>query len=136
MCPQHRAAVSYPVLPYVRIALGWLEKVTGGRMAMDEFSNDRRRARWLGALGIAACLTLAHVPAARAQDGAITAGTLVERAKIEDLLTRYYYGLGHGSADSFSAFYADDAELILGPNSYRGKQGIEDAYKSAGQDTS
>jgi len=105
-------------------------------MAVDELSNRRGKARWLGGLGIAACLMIAHVPVARAQEGAITADTLVERAKIEDLLTRYYYGLGHGSADSFSAFYADDAELILGPNSYRGKQGIADAYRSAGQDDS
>lgn len=106
-----------------------------GRMAMKKLSNNADRAKWLSALGIACCLVLAHSPVARAQDGAITAQTLVDRAQIEDLLTRYYYNLGHGSPDSFSTFYADDAELILGPNRYKGKEGIEGAYKSAGQNS-
>jgi hypothetical protein len=84
------------------------------------------------AAGIACALMLAHAPAAQAQSGAITARTLIDRAEIEDLLTRYYYNLGHSSPDSFAASYADDAELVLGANSYKGKEGIERAYKSAG----
>jgi hypothetical protein len=80
----------------------------------------------LAALGLA----LAAAPAAQAQPVSVQA--LADRAQIEDLLTRYYYNLGHGSADSFSAFYAPDAELVLGKNSYKGKDGIEGAYKSAG----
>ena len=94
---------------------------------------DRRRAVRLGALGTVLGLALALAPAAGAQEHPVTAQTLVDRAQIEDLLTRYYYNLGHGSADSFSAFYAGDAELVLGPNSYKGKDGIEGAYKAAGQ---
>ena len=99
---------------------------------MNTQSIGRNGANWLGALGLAACLVLAQGPAASAQETPMTAQTLVDRAQIEDLLTRYYYNLGHASADSFSAFYADDAELVLGPNSYKGKAGIEGAYKAAG----
>ncbi len=92
-------------------------------------------AKGRGALALAtlaAGLMLALAPAAGAQESTVTAQTLVDRAQIEDLLTRYYYNLGHASADSFSRFYADDAELVLGPNSYKGKAGIEGAYKAAG----
>jgi hypothetical protein len=74
-----------------------------------------------------------QAPAAHAQDGGNSMQTVIDRAAIEDLLTRYYYNLGHAGPDSFSSFYADGAELVLGPNSYKGKEGIENAYKSAGQ---
>ena len=93
---------------------------------------DGNMGRRLGALGAILGLTLALASAAAAQESPMSAETLVDRAQIEDLLTRYYYNLGHGAADSFSAFYADDAELVLGPNSYKGKDGIEGAYKAAG----
>lgn len=93
---------------------------------------DGNTARGLGALGLVLGLMLALAPATGAQEHPVTAQMLVDRAQIEDLLTRYYYNLGHASADSFSAFYASDAELVLGPNSYKGKDGIEGAYKAAG----
>ena len=42
---------------------------------------------WLAALTIA-CLALSIAPGARAQE--VTARTLVDRAQIQDLITRYY----------------------------------------------
>jgi ketosteroid isomerase-like protein len=66
---------------------------------------------------------------ALAKTPTITAQTLIERAQIADLLTRYYYNLGHSSADSFAAFYADDAEMILGNQTFKGKEGIGKAYQ-------
>jgi hypothetical protein len=89
-------------------------------------------AKGLGALGVGLCLALAHGPAANAEAGALTAQAVIDRAEIDDLITRYYYNFGHASAESFAAFYADDAELVLGPNSYKGKAGIEGAYRGAG----
>lgn len=90
------------------------------------------KAMAIGMLTVAV-LALGTTPAAQAQGSEITAQTLVDRAQIEDLLTRYYYNLGHSSATSFAAFYADDAELVLGTKSFRGKDGIEGAYKAAGE---
>jgi hypothetical protein len=91
-----------------------------------------KRTGGIGLGGLAAVgIVLACGQAAGAQE--VTAKTVVDRAQIEDLLTRYYYNLGHGSAESFSNFYADDAELVLGKSSYKGKAGIEGAYKSAGE---
>lgn len=82
-------------------------------------------------LGVVAALFLVPSAALSAQEYRLTAETLIDRAEINDLLTHYYYNLGHGKADSFSTFYADGAELVLGPQSYKGKDGIENAYKAA-----
>lgn len=60
----------------------------------------------------------------------ITAASLVDRAQIEDLLTRYYYNFGKASGQNFGTFYTDDAEMILGKTSYKGRDAIEGAYKA------
>ncbi|HEX5421571.1 MAG TPA: nuclear transport factor 2 family protein [Gammaproteobacteria bacterium] len=99
---------------------------------MKNSANNRSRA-WPGVWAIVLCLALASGPAARAQD--VTAKTLVERAQIQDLITRYYYNFGNDNPESFPKFYADDAELILGDTHYKGRDGIAKAYKSAGQDS-
>ena len=70
------------------------------------------------------CLSFASVRA----DEPITVQTLIDRAQISDLITRYYYNFGRENAQSFADFYADDAELILGARSYKGREGIESAY--------
>ena len=88
----------------------------------------------LGVLALAGYLALAGIPATRAQD--MTPKALVERAEVQDLITRYYDNFGKSKRESFADFYADDAELILGANHYKGKEGITEAYKSAGQNTS
>jgi hypothetical protein len=90
------------------------------------YANLRRRAL-LGALG-ATCLALA-CPAVLAQE--VTSKTLVDRAQIQDLITRYYNNFGRENPENFSDFYADDAELILGTKTYKGKNGILEAYGRA-----
>jgi uncharacterized protein (TIGR02246 family) len=90
--------------------------------------------RWIGVLGLAGCLALASVAPTRAQ--AMTPQALSERAEIQDLITRYYANFGKSKRESFADFYADDAELILGANRYKGKDGITEAYKRAGENTS
>lgn len=99
---------------------------------MRTLANNRNGA-WLGALGVAYCLALAFSPAARAQD--VTAKTLVDRAQIHDLITRYYYNFGNENPESFPNFYADDAELILGATHYKGRDEIAKAYQRAGEDS-
>ena len=59
----------------------------------------------------------------------VTAATLVDRAQVEDLLTRYYNNFGKAGGESFGAFYSDDAEMLLGKTSYKGRAAIEGAYK-------
>lgn len=59
----------------------------------------------------------------------VSAESLVGRAQVEDLLTRYYYNFGKAGGESFGAFYTDDAEMILGKTSYKGRAAIEGAYK-------
>lgn len=79
---------------------------------------------WVSLGAAALCLSLASVRA----DEPITVQTLIDRAQISDLITRYYYNFGRENAQSFADFYADDAELILGTRSYKGREGIESAY--------
>ena len=85
---------------------------------------------WLAALGVGCCLALLSVAAAQAQD--LTTRALSDRAQIQDLITRYYYNFGKSERESFTDFYADDAELILGTNHFKGKDGIAKAYERAG----
>jgi ketosteroid isomerase-like protein len=94
----------------------------------------RFQKRCVGVLGLAGCLAFLSAPAARAEDMTLT--TLKDRAAIQDLITRYYYNFGKPNAESFADFYADDAELILGANHFKGKAGITEAYKRAGGNTS
>ena len=92
------------------------------------------RIKWLGVLAVTFCIALAVTPAARAQD--VTSRTMVDRAQIQDLITRYYYNFGNENPETFPAFYADDAELILGTTHYKGRDGIAEAYSRAGANTS
>ncbi len=91
----------------------------------ENFSSARIRA-----FGLACGLALVCISAARAQN--MTSRTLSDRAEIQDLITRYYYNFGKPNAESFTDFYANDAELILGTKHYKGKEGITQAYASAG----
>lgn len=86
---------------------------------------------WISALGLVSSLALASAPAARAQN--MTARALGDRAQIQDLITRYYYNFGKSNPESFTDFYADDAELILGTTHFKGKDGIAKAYARAGR---
>jgi len=58
----------------------------------------------------------------------ITTQTLIDRAKIEDMLTRYMTELGHSTIEGYVAFYTDDAELIMGGKSFKGHPAIFDGY--------
>src|SRR6476619_5030929 len=85
--------------------------------------NFIRRA---AALGLS-CVALAIAPAARAEDK-LTAQSLVDRQRIRDQITRYYYNFGKAERQSEESFYAEDGELILGTRHYKGHEGIKSAY--------
>jgi len=80
----------------------------------------------VGALMAAGSLVLGTAASAQG----LTAKTLLDHAQIEDLITRYYNNFGRSNGQSFGSFYADDAEMVLGPNSFKGKEAIEGLYKS------
>jgi len=82
------------------------------------------------ALALTGALTLASIPVTQAQE--MTTRALIDRAQIQDLITRYYYNFGKPNPEDFSDFYADDAELILGTTHFKGKEGIEKAYGRGG----
>lgn len=73
------------------------------------------------------CLAaLASAPSARAQE--MTLQTLIDRQLILDQITRYYYNFGKAERQAEESFYAEDGELILGTRSYKGHDGIKQAY--------
>lgn len=80
---------------------------------------------WLGLIG----LTLFSGSLAFAQE--ITVETLIERQKLQDLITRYYYNFG-GTPESFASFYVPDGELILIGERYKGREAIAKAYTFPG----
>ncbi len=80
---------------------------------------------WLALLGVA----LFSGPVVQAQE--ITLETLIERQKLQDLITRYYYNFG-GTPESFASFFVPDGELILVGQSFKGREAIARAYTLPG----
>ena len=86
---------------------------------MKNFTN--RFKTWIGLI----CLALFCSCIAQAEE--ITLETLIERQKIQDLITRYYYNFG-GTPESFANFYVENGELILIGQSFKGRGAIAKAY--------
>lgn len=80
---------------------------------------------WLAMIGF----TLFSGSVAFAQE--ITLETLIERQKLQDLITRYYYNFG-GTPESFANFFVPDGELILIGQSFKGREAIAKAYSFPG----
>jgi hypothetical protein len=94
---------------------------------MNKTSNNPNHRRWPTALLAVGLFVGASAPAIGQPIGS---GSLLDRAQIEDLLTRYYYNFGKAGGGSFGTFYTDDAEMSLGKTSYKGREAIEGAYKA------
>lgn len=82
---------------------------------------------WLSTLVAMFCLAALISSYAQAQE--MTMKTLIDRAKVEDLIKRYYLNFGN-SGESFANFYVDDGELILIGQSFKGKEAITKAYQA------
>jgi hypothetical protein len=82
----------------------------------------------------AAIVAFAPVSGAVAQGTPLTAEALADRAAIEDLLTRYYNNFGGGIESKLGEFYAEDGEMILGANHYKGIEAIRGAYAAVPAD--
>jgi hypothetical protein len=92
-----------------------------------EVSNRRFITDLAGAICVAGVLVMSAVPAAQAQEK-MTAQSLIDRQLILDQITRYYYNFGKSERQSEESFYAEDGELILGTRSFKGREGIKQAY--------
>jgi len=88
--------------------------------------NSIRQAAVLGLCTV----VFASAPASQAQEK-MTAQTLIDRQMILDQITRYYYNFGKAVRENQENFYAEDGELILGARSYKGREGIKQAYNRA-----
>ena len=81
----------------------------------------------------AAAFALTSGQIAQAQPPQLTAQAVIDKAAIGDLITRYYNNFGNHDPNSFKAYYADDAEMVLGGTTHKGMAAIVAAYKGAGE---
>lgn len=86
--------------------------------------------RVLGVIGLIGAMMCSTSSALAQAAPEITAQTLIDRAKIEDMLTRYMTELGHSTIEAYVSFYTDDAELIMGGKSAKGRKAIFDSYSA------
>lgn len=90
-----------------------------------------------GIKALACGLLLAMAPAsgALAQGAPVpTAQELADQTAIEGLITRYYTHFGGGVESRVGEFYAEDGEMILGQNRYKGIAAIRGAYAAVPTD--
>lgn len=59
---------------------------------------------------------------------------LIDRAAIEDLLTRYYSGLDAGDPEGLGRFFDDDAEFDVNGLTARGSAEIAELYRAVAAD--
>lgn len=85
--------------------------------------------KFMGTVGLVFAMTCSTSSALAQPAPEITTQTLIDRAKIEDMLTRYMTELGHSTIEAYVAFYTDDAELIMGDKVAKGRSAIYDTYK-------
>ncbi len=83
----------------------------------------------------AAMLLLQLPNAAIAQDEPVTAETLLDRIRIEDLMVRYYADLGETSGEEMARHFTEDGVLDVNNMVYRGREEIEEIYDTTGEDT-
>lgn len=81
-----------------------------------------------------AVLAIAPAAGAIAQGSPPTAVELADRAAIEDLITSYYNNFGGGVESRIAEYYAEDGEMILGQNHYKGIDAIKGAYAAVPAD--
>ncbi|MEO6340123.1 MAG: nuclear transport factor 2 family protein [Caulobacteraceae bacterium] len=84
--------------------------------------------KFFGTIGLVCAMSCCASSALAQATPEITTQTLIDRAKIEDMLTRYMTELGHSTIEAYVAFYTDDAELIMGGKSTKGRKAIFDSY--------
>ena len=85
-------------------------------------------------LALAAALALAPAGDALAVGTPPTAQELADRAAIETLITSYYNNFGGGVESRIAEYYAEDGEMVLGQNHYRGIEAIKGAYAAVPAD--
>ena len=70
-----------------------------------------------------------------AQDKPVTGQTLLDRIRIEDMMVRYYSGLGKASGEQMAGHYTEDGVLDVNNMVFTGRDQIEKIYNTAGEQT-
>jgi len=86
------------------------------------------------ALAVAATVALAPANDASALGTPPSAQELADKVAIEDLITSYYNNFGGAVESRIAEYYAEDGEMVLGQNHYRGIDAIKGAYAAVPAD--
>ena len=70
-----------------------------------------------------------------AQDKPVTDQTLLDRIRIQDMMVRYYGGLGKASGEKMAQHYTEDGILDVNNMVFKGRDAIEKIYNTTGKDT-
>ena len=70
-----------------------------------------------------------------AQDKPVTDQTLLDRIRIQDMMVRYYGGLGKASGEKMAQHYTEDGILDVNNMVFKGRDAIEKIYNTAGEQT-
>ena len=87
-----------------------------------------------GMLALALALACAPATGAFALGSPPTAQELADKAAIADLITSYYNNFGGAVESRIAEYYAEDGEMVLGQNHYRGIDAIKGAYAAVPAD--
>ena len=85
-------------------------------------------------LALAVALVLSPTTGAVALGTPPTAQELADKAAIEALITSYYNNFGGAVESRIAEYYAEDGEMVLGQNHYRGIDAIKGAYAAVPAD--
>jgi hypothetical protein len=84
---------------------------------------------------VTAALWLALPGTSFSQDKPVTDETLLDRIRIEDMMTRYYDDLGKAGGEKMARHYTEDGILDVNNMVFTGRKEIEKIYNTTGEET-
>ena len=86
-------------------------------------------------IGILAVLLIAMPVTGYSQDNPVSDQVLLDRLRIQDLMTRYYDDLGKAPGDKMASHFTEDGVLDVNNMVFTGRKEIEAIYNTTGEDT-
>ena len=87
-------------------------------------------------LSIVCVMAVALLPGTSfAQDKPVTDQTLLDRIRIQDMMVRYYSGLGKAGGEKMARHYTEDGVLDVNNMVFKGRDQIEKIYNTVGGKT-
>lgn len=86
-------------------------------------------------IGVLAVLIFSLPGTSFSQDKPVTDQVLLDRLRIQDLMTRYYDDLGKAPGDKMASHFTEDGVLDVNNFVFTGRKEIEEIYNTTGEET-